>query len=86
MPNSDLLLRRKPPPRRSVDLSDRLLSTVFVVIFLPSHRSLFSDYDELDHTLIQSPFSVQLSLAPNRCIFRIAQSFSIFRFAAIKKG
>jgi len=44
------------------DLSDRFLNTVFLVISLPSHRTVLSADDEPDHSLIQSPHFVQLVL------------------------
>ena len=49
----------------ATDLSDRLLSTVFVLLLAATHRIPLSSYDEPQDSLIQSASSVQLVLTPN---------------------
>jgi len=56
-PQADMTTRFSP-----ANLSDRFLNTVFLVIFLPSHRTILSADDEPDHSLIQLPHFVQLVL------------------------
>jgi len=61
-PQADMTTRFSP-----ADLSDRFLNTVFLVISLPSHRTVLSADDEPDHSLIQSPHFVQLVLTSSSC-------------------
>ena len=63
--DTNFLLARMPPSCPATDLSDRLLSTVFLLLLAFTHRTPLSSYDEPQDSLIQSPSSVQLVLAPN---------------------
>ena len=61
-PQADMTTRFSP-----ADLSDRFLNTVFLVISLPSHRTVLSADDDPDHSLIQSHYFVQLVLTSSSC-------------------
>ena len=63
--DTNFLLARMPLACPATDLSERLLSTVFVLLLASTHRIPLSSYDEPQDSLIQSASSVQLVLTPN---------------------